>query len=101
MTGLKRGSAAVVGVAESDLGHVAEGLNVIDLMAQGIARAAEDAGLRVRDIDGLICATTQARTAPSCPRAPTRWPLRDTCTNLARPASRWPRSRSRRGNGRC
>jgi acetyl-CoA acetyltransferase len=63
MTGLKRGSAAVVGVAESDLGHVAEGLNVIDLMAQGIARAAEDAGLRVRDIDGLICATTQARTS--------------------------------------
>jgi acetyl-CoA acetyltransferase len=63
MTGLKRGSAAVVGAAESDLGHVAEGLNVIDLMAQGIARAAEDAGLRVRDIDGLICATTQARTS--------------------------------------
>src|SRR5947209_6953176 len=62
-SGLRRGSAAVVGAAESDLGHVAEGLNVIDLMAQGIARAAEDAGLRVRDIDGLICATTQARTS--------------------------------------
>ena len=40
MEGLKRGSAAIVGVAESDLGHVAEGLSVIDLMAQGVhARA--------------------------------------------------------------
>ena len=63
MTGLKRGGAVIVGVAESDLGHVADGLSVIDLMAQGIARAAEDAGLHVRDIDGLICATTQARTS--------------------------------------
>src|SRR6478752_1374536 len=63
MTGLKRGAAASVGAAESDLGHVADGLNPIDLMAQGIARAAEDAGLRVRDIDGLLCATTQSRTS--------------------------------------
>jgi acetyl-CoA acetyltransferase len=62
-SGLRRGGAAVVGAAESDLGHVAEGLNVIDLMAQGIARAAEDAGLNVRDIDGLVCATTQSRTS--------------------------------------
>jgi acetyl-CoA acetyltransferase len=63
MNGLQRGAAAVVGAAESDLGHVADGFNVIDLMAQGIARAAEDAGLKIRDIDGLICATTQARTS--------------------------------------
>jgi acetyl-CoA acetyltransferase len=63
MTGLKRGGAAIVGAAESDLGHVADGLNPIDLMAQGIARAAEDAGLRLRDIDGLLCATTQSRTS--------------------------------------
>ena len=63
MTGLRRGGAAVVGAAESDLGHVADGFNVIDLMAQGIARAAEDAGLKIRDIDGLICATTQSRTS--------------------------------------
>ena len=62
-SGLRRGSAAVVGAAESDLGHVADGLNVIDLMAQGIARAAEDAGLKIRDIDGLFGATTQARTS--------------------------------------
>src|SRR5690348_18000913 len=32
-------------------------------MAQGIARAAEDAGILVRDIDGLLCATTQSRTS--------------------------------------
>jgi acetyl-CoA acetyltransferase len=63
MSGLQRGGAAIVGVAESDLGQVAEGMNVIDLMAQGIARAAEDAGLRVRDIDGLLCAATQSRTS--------------------------------------
>src|SRR5438046_7250111 len=63
MTGLQRGGATIVGAAESDLGHVAEGLNVIDLMAQGIARAAEDAGLGVRDIDGLFGATTQSRTS--------------------------------------
>jgi len=63
MNGLKRGGAAIVGAAESDLGHVADGLNPIDLMAQGIARAAEDAGLRLRDIDGLLCATTQSRTS--------------------------------------
>jgi acetyl-CoA acetyltransferase len=63
MTGLKRGGAAIVGAAESDLGHVADGLNPIDLMAQGIARAAEDAGIRLRDIDGLLCATTQSRTS--------------------------------------
>ena len=63
MTGLKRGGAAIVGAAESDLGHVADGLNPIDLMAQGIARAAEDAGLKLRDIDGLLCATTQSRTS--------------------------------------
>ncbi|HEX3952582.1 MAG TPA: thiolase [Stellaceae bacterium] len=63
MAGLKRGGAAIVGAAESDLGNVSEGYNVIDLMAQGIARAAEDAGLKVRDIDGILCATTQSRTS--------------------------------------
>src|SRR5437660_5882806 len=62
-SGLQRGGAAIVGAAESDLGQVADGLNPIDLMAQGIARAAEDAGLGLRDIDGLICATTQSRTS--------------------------------------
>ena len=45
MTGLQRAAAAIVGAAESDLGSVAEGLNVIDLMAQGISSIG---GLRPR-----------------------------------------------------
>jgi acetyl-CoA acetyltransferase len=63
MTGLVRGAAAIVGAAESDLGNVADGLNPIDLMAQGIARALADCGLGLKDVDGLFCATTQARTS--------------------------------------
>ena len=61
MGGLKRASAAIVGAAESDLGHVADGLSVIDLMAQGVQRALEDCGLRPKDIDGVFSATTQSR----------------------------------------
>ena len=61
MEGLKRGSTAIVGVAESDLGHVAEGLSVIDLMAQGVHRALDDCGLKLKDVDGLFSATTQSR----------------------------------------
>jgi acetyl-CoA acetyltransferase len=61
MDGLKRGSAAIVGVAESDLGQVADGMSVIDLMAQGTRRALDDCGLSLKDIDGLFCATAQSR----------------------------------------
>jgi acetyl-CoA acetyltransferase len=61
MDGLKRGSAAIVGVAESDLGQVADGLSVIDLMAQGIRRALDDCGLSLKDVDGLFSATAQSR----------------------------------------
>jgi acetyl-CoA acetyltransferase len=61
MDGLKRGSAAVVGVAESDLGQVADGLSVIDLMAQGTKRALDDCGLSLKDVDGLFSATAQSR----------------------------------------
>ena len=63
MNGLLRGSAAIVGAAESDLGAVAALMNPMDLMAQGIHRALEDAGLELKDVDGLFCATTQARTS--------------------------------------
>jgi acetyl-CoA acetyltransferase len=63
MSGLTRGGAAIVGAAESDLGQVGEGFNVIDLMAQGIGRALDDAGLNLREVDGLFCASTQARTS--------------------------------------
>lgn len=61
MSGLTRGSAAIVGVAESDLGQVADGLSPIDLMAQGTQRALADCGLALKDVDGLFCATAQAR----------------------------------------
>src|SRR5436189_2904956 len=61
MDGLKRGSAAIVGVAESDLGQVADGTSVFDLMAQGVGRALDDCGLKLKDVDGLFCATTQSR----------------------------------------
>ena len=61
--GLQRGSAAIVGVAESDLGAVAKEMSPIDLMAQGIQRALADCGLHLRDVDGLLCATTQSRTS--------------------------------------
>jgi acetyl-CoA acetyltransferase len=63
MKGLTRGSAAIVGAAESDIGAVAAAMTPIDLMAQGIYRALDDAGLGLGDVDGLFCATTQARTS--------------------------------------
>lgn len=61
MDGLKRGSAAIVGAAESDLGQVAEGMSPMDLCAQGIQRALADCGLTLKDVDGLFCAMTQQR----------------------------------------
>jgi acetyl-CoA acetyltransferase len=64
MTGLKRGGAAIVGAAESDIGQVGPGFNVIDLMAQGITRALDDCGLGLKDVDGLISSCTQSRTSP-------------------------------------
>ena len=61
MDGLKRGAAAIVGVAESDLGQVADGMSPMDLCAQGILRALADCGLTLKDVDGLFCAMTQQR----------------------------------------
>jgi acetyl-CoA acetyltransferase len=63
MHGLMRGSAAIVGVAESDLGAVAADMSPIDLMAQGLHRALADCGLGLKDVDGLVCATAQSRTS--------------------------------------
>jgi acetyl-CoA acetyltransferase len=60
---LKRGSAALVGVAESDLGEVAEGMSAVDLMAQGTVRALDDCGLTLADVDGVFAAATQSRMA--------------------------------------
>src|SRR5262249_48900002 len=61
MDGLERGSAAIVGVAESDLGEVAGGKCGIDPMAQGAILALDACGLGFEDVDGLFSATTQSR----------------------------------------
>lgn len=58
---LQRGACAIVGVAESDLGQVADGLTPLDLMGQAIRRALDDAGLSLRDVDGLFATTSQSR----------------------------------------
>src|SRR2546421_9650907 len=63
MNGLTRGSAAIIGAAESDIGAVASNMSPIDLMAQGIHRALADCGLRLKDVDGVFCAASQARTS--------------------------------------
>jgi acetyl-CoA acetyltransferase len=60
---VRRGSLAVVGAAESDLGSVGAGWTPMDLMAQGVHRALADCGLDVSDVDGIFCATTQSRLA--------------------------------------
>jgi len=62
MNGLQRGSVAVVGAAESDLGQVAPNTSIVDLMAQATMRALDDCGLKLSDIDGVLAATTQSRT---------------------------------------
>jgi acetyl-CoA acetyltransferase len=61
MSGLRRGGAAIVGAAESDLGKVADEMSPLDLMAQGTHRALADCGASLKDVDGLFCATAQAR----------------------------------------
>jgi acetyl-CoA acetyltransferase len=63
MSGLQRGSVAIVGAAESDLGAVAPGTSPVDLMAQATRRALDDCGLQLKDIDGFFAATTQTRMA--------------------------------------
>jgi acetyl-CoA acetyltransferase len=60
---LRRGSVAIVGAAESDLGVVAPNLSVTDLMAQGVYRALDDSGLRLSDVDGLFATSPQSRMA--------------------------------------
>ncbi|MBA4115180.1 MAG: thiolase, partial [Rubrobacter sp.] len=41
-----RGRAAIVGVAESDLGEVGSGFTPLDLVGQATLRALDDAGLK-------------------------------------------------------
>ncbi|MFF2502115.1 thiolase [Streptomyces sp. NPDC058067] len=58
MTQSLRGRAAVVGVAESDLGEVAPGLTHLDLIGQATARALADAGIAKSEVDGLFTASS-------------------------------------------
>jgi len=64
MSGRKRGSVAVVGAAESDLGLVAPHTSPVDLIAQATLRALDDAGLKLSDVDSLFVAATQVRMGP-------------------------------------
>ncbi|CAA9437709.1 Thiolase [uncultured Rubrobacteraceae bacterium] len=52
-----RGKAAIVGVAESDLGEVGPGWTPLDLIGQATLRALDDAGLESSDVDGLFSAS--------------------------------------------
>jgi len=60
----KRGSVAVVGVAESDLGQMAPHTNPLDLLGQATRRALDDCGLKLSDVDGVFAAFTQLRMGP-------------------------------------
>lgn len=62
---LERGAAAIVGVAESDLGEVAHGMSVSDLMGQAVLRALDDCGLTLADVDGVFAAAGQSRMPTS------------------------------------
>ena len=64
MSHLTRGSVAVVGVAESDLGQMAPHTTPVDLMAQATMRALDDCGLALSDVDGVFVAATQVRMGP-------------------------------------
>lgn len=58
---VRKGSVAIVGAAESDLGVCAAGTSPLDLMAQASFRALADAGIDLAEVDGLFCASTQSR----------------------------------------
>ena len=52
-----RGKACIVGVAESDLGAVGKGVTPLDLQAQAMVRALDEAGLKKSEVDGLFSAS--------------------------------------------
>jgi acetyl-CoA acetyltransferase len=52
-----RGGAAIVGVAESDLGEVGAGFTPLDLIGQAVSRVLDDAGLEKEAVDGLFSAS--------------------------------------------
>ncbi len=49
-----RGAAAVVGVGHSGMGEAAGGRNALDILAESALVALADAGLSIRDVDGLF-----------------------------------------------
>lgn len=49
-----RGTTAIVGVAESDLGEVGPGVTALDLTEQAAGRALDDAGLTIADVDAVF-----------------------------------------------
>ncbi len=61
MSGLSRGSVAIVAAAESELGQVAPGTTPVDLMAQATRRALDACGLALSDIDGVFTNASQLR----------------------------------------
>lgn len=61
MRGL-RGRIAVVGVAESDLGEVAEGVSELDLIGQAAVAALADAGIAKQEVDALFSASSTVAT---------------------------------------
>ena len=58
-----RGKACIVGVAESDLGAVGAGVTALDLQAQAMVRALDEAGLGKADVDGLFSASVYYQMA--------------------------------------
>lgn len=58
---LERGACAIVGAAESDLGHVAAGMSPLDLMGQATLRALAQSRLSLRNIDAVFATTSQSR----------------------------------------
>ncbi|MFE5703467.1 acetyl-CoA acetyltransferase [Rhodococcus koreensis] len=59
-----RGTTAIVGIGESELGASPAGTRPEDLMTQAAARALSDAGLTPRDVDGIFAASGQLLMAP-------------------------------------
>jgi acetyl-CoA acetyltransferase len=53
----RRGAVAIAGAAESRLGEVGPGVSPLDLVEEATAGALDDAGLKVRDVDGLFTAS--------------------------------------------
>jgi acetyl-CoA acetyltransferase len=61
-TQVKTAAAAIVGVAESDLGEVGPDRSELQLQAQAAVAALADAGLELSDVDGVLSASVTTST---------------------------------------